>query len=278
MSRRLFDATEEVGERLARASHLLFCLDFDGTLTPLVDDPAEAYLSPQVQRVLRSLAHHERVSLVLVSGRARADLQTRVGIPGLIYAGNHGLEIGGDGFIFIESAAAALCAALEELAADLTEKLQHVPGAFVEDKGLTLSVHYRRTAVADREEVRRIVEAALAGPNTALRLTRGNEVFEIRPSVSWNKGSAVRWIKERLGKPDALTIYLGDDATDEDAFEVLPEAIRIRVGNPSETAAQYQLEGPADVRRFLEWVETLLRQEASSAAATERSQAGEPEA
>src|SRR5262249_5991479 len=133
MSRWLFDAMREVGEEVVLAPHLLICLDFDGTLTPFVEDPATASLSPQMQRVLRSLAGHEGVSLALFSGRERADLQTHVGIPGLIYAGNHGLEISGDGFIFIEPTAVACGKALKELAADLAQALQHVPGAFVED-------------------------------------------------------------------------------------------------------------------------------------------------
>src|SRR5262249_2229517 len=158
----------------------------------------------------------------------------RVGIPNLIYAGNHGLEISGDGLIFVEPTAAARCAALKELSADLASKLQHFPGVFVEDKGLTLSVHYRMAAATDREAVRRIAHDTLAGMNHMFRVTRGNEVFEIRPCVSWNKGTAVHWIKEQLGRPDALTIYLGDDVTDEDAFVTLPEAIRVKVGKQSE--------------------------------------------
>ncbi len=256
MSRSLFDAMPEVGEQLTRAAHLLLCLDFDGTLTPIVEDPATAYLSPPMQRVLRSLAGHERVTLAIISGRNRADLQVHVGIPGLIYAGNHGLEISGPGWFFVEPTAVSYCAALQLLAADLAKKVQHLPGAFVEDKGLTLSVHYRRVAAADRLEVWRLVHATLASRKHPFQLTTGDMVYEIRPRVDWNKGTAVGWIKEQLGKPDALVIYLGDDATDEDAFAVLGDGITIKVNGSSATAAHYHLEGPAAVRRFLEWLES----------------------
>jgi trehalose 6-phosphate phosphatase len=261
MSRWLFDATREVAEKVAQAPHLLLCLDFDGTLTPIVEDPATAYLSPQMQRVLRSLAGDERVSLAIISGRERADLQARVGIPGLIYAGNHGLEISGNGFIFVDPTAAACYMAIKELAVDLGEALEHIPGAFVEDKGLTLSVHYRQVAAADCEEVVRIVHAALANKKGAFLLTMGDLVHEIRPRVTGNKGTAVGWIQEQLRKPDALVIYVGDDATDENAFAAVPEGIAIKVGDSSETAAHFHLQGPGEVRRFLEWVASQVRQQ-----------------
>jgi trehalose 6-phosphate phosphatase len=278
MGRGLSDALREVRERLAQGPHLLLCMDFDGTLTPLVDDPAQATLSPDTRRVLLSLAAREGISLVLISGRSRADLQALVGIPGLIYAGNHGLEISGTGFIFVEPTAARCSKALKELAADLARKLQHIPGTSVEDKGLTLSVHYRQAAATDREEVQAIAHAATANTKHNFRLTRGNQVLEIRPRVPWDKGIAVRWIREQLGKPKALTIYLGDDVTDEDAFVALPEAITIKVGRTSETAAQYQLEGPAVVHRFLELVEPHLSRKAICVAATEGTGTGGEEA
>src|SRR5262245_24530434 len=120
MGRRLFDALPEVGARLARAPHVLMCLDFDGTLSHIVADPATATLSPTLRAILQSLAARENISLAIISGRERTDLLERVGIPDVIYAGNHGLEISGPGFIFIEPTATAHRAALQELAANLT--------------------------------------------------------------------------------------------------------------------------------------------------------------
>jgi len=266
MSRRLFDAMEEVGERVVRAPHLLLCFDFDGTLAPIAEEPALVCLSPHMRRVVLSLADHDGVSLAVISGRDRADLQTRVGIPGLIYAGNHGLEISGPGCVFVEPAAAARSAALKELAVDLADKLYPVAGAWVEYKGLTLSIHYRQVADADCAEVRRQVQAALASTEQLFQLTRGDKTYDIRPRVGWNKGTAIDWIREQLGLPDTLAIYLGDDTTDENAFRALPEGITVKVGGPSATAARYRLENPAEVRRFLEWVEGLLRQKTECAA------------
>jgi len=259
MSRPLFDAISEIGGRIERTPELLVCLDFDGTLTPLQDEPAQVSLAPHMQRALRALTGQRGLYLAVISGRERADLQSRLRLPGLIYAGNHGLEISGEGILFIEPTAAGCSDLIKKLAGELGRKLQAVAGAIVEDKGLTLSIHYRQVADGDVEEVRRLVHAALAGTDHPFQLTTGNKVYDIRPRVYWNKGSAVGWIKEQLGKPDILVVYVGDDVTDEDAFAALPDGITVKVGEPGETVAQYHLENQAEVRKFLEWLADLWR-------------------
>lgn len=246
------------GALVARASHLLVCLDFDGTLAPLVDDPAGAVLPVHVGRLVQALSEHPRVSVAIVSGRERVDLQTRVGIPGLVYAGNHGLEISGPGFVFIEPTALASCDQLKELTADLAARLQTVPGAVVENKGLTLTVHHRRVPSEQWEDLRRIVHAGLAQTSYPFLLTTGSQSYEVRPRVPWHKGTAVEWIRDRLGLRHALIVYVGDDQTDEDAFGRVRDGITVKVGLEGETAAQYRLPGSAQVPTFLEWLSARL--------------------
>jgi len=260
MTRPLFDATREIGAAIADAPHLLVCVNFDGTLTPFVDDPAQVFLPPHMERVLRALAQHERVSLAFMSGRNRAELQGHVGMPDVIYAGNHGLEISGPGFVFVERTAAVRSEALKEMAGTLAKKLERIDGAFLEDKGLTLSVHYRLVDSAQRPEVLRIVEATLADAGQPYALTKGDQAYEIRPRMNWNKGTAVGWIRDQVRKPDALLIYVGDDATDEDVFAAYPDGITVKVDNSTGTAAHYRLDGPAEVRRFLEWLYCRLQE------------------
>jgi trehalose-phosphatase len=261
MTKPLFDAVDEVGARIAAAPHRLLCLDFDGTLAEFVGDPTEARLPPHTEVALRALAEYDGLSLAVISGRDRADLQMRVGIPGLVYAGNHGLDIAGPGYLFVEPTAASRSEELRELADVLTDRLGAIEGAIVEYKGLTISVHYRLVADSDAEEVRRVVHATLAGSNHPFVLGAGDQVHEIRPRVNWNKGTAVNWIRKQFGYRDALPIYVGDDTTDEDAFAAIREdGIAIKVGNGTETVARYTLEDPAEVRKFLEWLDGLLRQ------------------
>jgi len=262
MCQPLFDAIHDVEERIRQASHVLLCLDYDGTLTHFAAHPLGACLSLHMERILMSLAEHGHASLAIISGRERADLQRRVGIPGLIYAGNGGLEISGPGFLFVEPTAAENSTALEKLAEQLAGNLGSINGVIVENKGLSISVHYRNVAAAEQADFLRLVHATLASAKHSFILGMGEKVFEIRPPVQWNKGNAVAWIQDKLGKVDLLSIYVGDDATDEIAIASLPDAITVKVGDALATAARYKLVGPAEVRKLLEWLDELLEHKA----------------
>jgi trehalose 6-phosphate phosphatase len=250
----LFDAMDDVRSHIIEARHIFLGLDFDGTLTPLKPNPQWPRLSPPFDNALRTLAVDPAVSVAILTGRERADLQERVGIPGLIYGGNHGLEISGPGFVFIEPTAARYSSELKELAATLSAKLKAIPGALVENKGLTLSVHYRQVAESEQEKVGQIVRASLANKEHPFHLTMGAMVYEIRPRAYWSNGNAARWIMEKLAQPQALPIYMGDDLSDEEAFIILEDGITVRVGEPGETKAKYCLPGPVEVWKFLDWL------------------------
>jgi trehalose-phosphatase len=259
MSRCLFDSLPEIEARLRHAPHLLLGLDFEGTLIPIPDVPTLARLPAATARVLQALAGQDRISLAIISGRERSDLQERIGIPNTIYAGNHGLDVSGPGCLFVDETAVAHGAALQVLAANLAAKLAPIPGALVEEKGLTLSIHDRLVAGDGHEEVRRIVHGVLSSSSHPFQLTTGNRVYDIRPRTSWHRGAALTWIRDQLRKPEPLTVYLGDDATDEDAFAAFPDGITVRVGGTGETAAHFQTAGPDEVQRFLEWIDGPLR-------------------
>jgi len=262
MTRDLFEALAEVHERITDAGHLLVCTDYDGALAPIVPHPDDAFLPKEMSDVLRSLARNERASVVVISGRERADLQARVDVPGLVYVGNHGLEISGPGFVYVEPSSLDAGLALEQLTTQLAQRLQSVSGVLVENKGLTASVHYRQVPPEDCEGVRRQVHAALATASHPFVLAAGDKVYEIRPRVYWTKVSALRWIQQKLDREDALVIYLGHDEPDEDAFTELTEAITIKIGEVENTAARYRLTGPKEVLRFLNWLERQIHEDA----------------
>jgi trehalose-phosphatase len=261
MSLPLFEHLDEVDRQLRAAPAVLLCAGFDGTLVPLMDSPNQVILPAAVHDLLRGLLacqEHDRpehrVVPFVISGRALAGLRQRVGVPGLILGGNHGLEIEGPGFSFIEPRAEECRPALRQLVKTLASRLAGLKGARVEDKGLTASVHYRQVAPDHQEEVRRQVHAVLAGSDHPFVLASGHKVFEIRPRVYWTKGNAVRWVAEQLGLSDALIVYLGDDITDEDAFAVLAEGITIKVGDPTQTTTRYYVSDPAAAQQFLAWL------------------------
>lgn len=276
MTRSLLGDLTEVSRRIDQASRIAVCIDFDGTLAPLVDHPAHARLAPRMEQALWELAGSSKVILTIISGRERGDLQARIGIPNIYYAGNHGLEISGDGVLFIEPAAAERCASLRDLAATLAERLRPIEGILVEDKGLTVTIHYRLVAEPLLEEVRRVVHATLAASSHPFLLGNAEKAYEIRPRVYWNKGTAVRWLLQLLKCEDALVIYLGDDVSDEEAFAALADGITVRIGVPAETAAHHHLEDPSHVEEFLIWLANHLMveqaiQDLSASVATGRS-------
>ena len=172
----------------------------------------------------------------------------------IIYAGNHGLEITGPGLHFIEPMAASQSEALEELARHLQVRLRYIPGVEVENKVLSASIHYRRASAEYVDHVYHAVRDSTEPVGHLFQVTQGLKVFDIRPRVPWDKGRAVRWIREALSERDALAFYLGDDLTDEDAFAAMPEAITISVGRAIGTCARYHLEAQDSVKDFLTWL------------------------
>ena len=207
--------------------------DFDGTLAPIVHSPKLARLPTVTRATLERLGARADCTVTIVSGRGRlADVRDRVGIDGLIYAGNHGLEIEGPGFKFVEPTAAA---SVRPGARDgrRTDAACGPTRRLVEPKGLTTSIHYRNVPSEHRDDLARIVHEAVGTDPTRFVLTTGHSVWEIRPRVAWHKGQAIHWVLQQLGDPmGRLVLYLGDDRTDEDAFACLPDGITVKVGSP----------------------------------------------
>jgi trehalose 6-phosphate phosphatase len=254
MSVPLFDALEEVSARVRAAPHLLLFADFDGALAPVYDNPAAATLSAEVRPLLCTLARSGKATVIVVSGRSAADLRGRADLAEVIVAGNHGLEIAGPGFEHVDPAVAQSAPAVAQLAAALGRTLDGIPGAFVEEKGLSVAVHYRHVAPELHEAVRNAIHGVLSNSSHPFVLTSGRLVYDLRPRVYWDKGTLVKWVAQYVGQPDALVVVVGGDATDEEAFHALPDGITVRVGPGPETAARYHLDGPDGVKKFLAWL------------------------
>jgi trehalose 6-phosphate phosphatase len=232
--------------------------DFDGTLSEIVNDADSARLTDGAAEALTSLSAHCPVAIL--SGRDLADVRQRIGLPGLWYAGSHGFELTGpDGKHHQNAEAAASIPVLAAAAAELADKLGDIPGVVVEHKRFGVAVHYRNAA---RDRVGEMSAAVRgAGQRTGLRVTTGREVIELRPDVDWDKGKTLRWvldyIRDNEDSNSLQPIYLGDDITDEDAFDAVADdgiAILVRHGDDGDraTAADYALDDPDRVREFTE--------------------------
>ncbi len=236
-------------------------LDYDGTLTPIVDTPAQAVLSDEMRTTVRRLG--DRCVTAVISGRGRADVQERVRLDNLFYAGTHGFDIVGPAGSGIgHQVGREFLPVMGELHQRLEGALAHVPGLLLETKGYSIAVHYRLVDDAAVSDVEAVVDGLLQD-YAGLRKTHGKKVFEIRPRFDWNKGKAVEWILQALGV-DHVPLYLGDDTTDEDAFEaVAGRGVGILVAEqPRPTAAGYRLRDDAEVGRFLQRLTRTLHEPA----------------
>ncbi|NQT46154.1 MAG: trehalose-phosphatase, partial [Candidatus Omnitrophica bacterium] len=236
---------------------LFLMVDFDGTLCPIVKRPALAKLDKVTKRVLERLQKNRKVLVAVISGRSLKDVKSKVGIKGIIYAGNHGLEISGPGIKFLHKEAAKTRARFDSIDKKLKSALRSIPGLLVEHKGLTASIHYRLVRKGDLARMHRLVRKVLDEHKRSGRISvfPGKKVYEIRPPVRWNKGRAVNWLlNHHKGlRRNVLAIYIGDDRTDEDAFHALrKKGITVRVGDPAKRSlAQYYLKDTRDVSKFL---------------------------
>jgi trehalose 6-phosphate phosphatase len=239
-------------ERLTGASGLLLCLDFDGTLAPIVDDPDDATMTRAAEALLRRLAGDPDVTVALVSGRSLTDLRERAGLDGVQYAGNHGLEWDDGSGRTVAEPIRETRPAVERALGTLREELADVPGCRVEDKGLTGTVHYRETPAERTDDVVGTVEDVVTSTD-GIRCTRGKAIFELRPDVPAGKGRAVERLREQY--PDYVPMFVGDDVTDEDGFRaVADDGIGVLVGDRSDTAASMRVPDTDGVAMLLAWL------------------------
>jgi trehalose 6-phosphate phosphatase len=254
---------DELACRLAGKVRAVF-LDYDGTLTPIVDRPEDAVISQGMRNAVRRLA--KRCPVCVVSGRDRRIVQELMGLNDLIVAGSHGFDIWSPEGTIEREEGTEFEALLDRVKTRLHEELDLIEGALVEPKRTSVAAHYRLVSDEERPRVKEVVDTILAEHPDKLRLTPGKMVYEIQPKIEWDKGRAVLYLLETLDldREDVVPLYLGDDVTDEDAFEALANrGIGIFVGSSDDpeaagrtTAADYILLSTEEVRQFLD---TLAR-------------------
>ena len=247
-------ALEHVHEIARSGDRPAVFLDYDGTLTPIVSHPEDAWLPESMRQTLRSLA--ARVPVAILSGRDLDDVRGRVLVDGIVYAGSHGFDIAGAGGLRRELGAAYL-PVLDIAETELREALDEIPGAQLERKHFSVAAHYRNVNESDAFRVAQAVDA-VAARHRELRRMDGKKVYELLPDIDWDKGKAVIWLLEtlKLERGKVLPIYIGDDRTDEDAFSALEKrGVAILVSEqPQVTAASYWLHNPEEVEEFLQKV------------------------
>ncbi|KAL3498675.1 hypothetical protein ACH5RR_041407 [Cinchona calisaya] len=269
----------------ARNRRIVMFLDYDGTLSPIVDDPDRAFMSSDMRSALRSVANY--FPTAIITGRSRDKVYELVGLTELYYAGSHGMDImfpdrdaeptkhsgcikatdllGKEVNLF--QPASEFLPMIDEVFRTLVENTKDIKGAKVENHKFCTSVHYRNVDEKNWPIIAQRVHDIL-NSYPRLRLTHGRKVLEVRPVIEWDKGKAVEFLLESLGlgnSPDVLPIYIGDDSSDEDAFKVLRAEIQgygiIVSAVPKESKAFFSLRDPSEVKEFLEALVRMKEQE-----------------
>ena len=229
-----------LGENIGR--HPVFLFDFDGTLAEIALTPDEVNFKPFTKYLIEKIAGSLPVGII--SGRMLGELKKLVGINGIYYSGNHGIEIEGPGLHFIEPASSESINLMAELLKELRHKLS-LYKCLIEDKKYSISIHYRTIdpkRVNDLLfDVSRILEKPLN--RKEIKILNGKKVVEVKPPVEWNKGKGVEIIMRHLKNVDT-PVFFGDDLTDEDAFETvnLLNGVSALIGNErSSTKAKFKL-------------------------------------
>ncbi|KAL9406289.1 hypothetical protein Peur_003261 [Populus x canadensis] len=263
-------------------------LDYDGTLSPIVDDPDNALMSDDMRFAVRNFAKY--FPTAIISGRSRDKVYQLVGLTELYYAGSHGMDILGPvrkavsndhpncnesttdqqgKEVNLFQPAREFIPMIDEVFRTLVEDTKGIKGAKVENHKFCVSVHFRNVDEKNWQSIAQCVQDIL-DKYPRLRKTHGRKVLEVRPMIDWNKGKAVEFLLESLGlsnRDDVLPIYIGDDLTDEDAFKVLREGNRgcgiLVSSRPKETNAVYSLRDPSEVMKFLNSLVTWKKVDAS---------------
>lgn len=259
------DATSR---RLAAAEALVIGLDFDGTLAPIVADPGRAVFSPRARAALAGLARARGTVVGIFTGRALDDIRARVGLPDLCYAGNHGAEMVWGarrfGFAADPEGAAREAALLADLAPGLRALAAGEPGAILEEKGLSFSLHYRDVAPGRQAEFAERAARWLDVQAAPVARGAGKGVIEVRPAGRAGKEAAFRvaleWAAAILGRAP-LAVYVGDDINDEAAIGAARDAggVGVAVGERPSPSATHRLADPGAAAAWLRWLAAARR-------------------
>jgi len=252
----LWSRWPDVEERIRGAGYALLLLDFDGTVAPITPVPDEATLPRNTKSVLRRISRSRRTTLAVVSGRTVADLRRLVGLRKVTYIGNHGLETWWNGRRSEVAVPRVSRQAIARLRPRVASLLADFPGALIEDKRSSICVHYRLVSARRATLLRSAIwrEVIAFEQSGGLNVMSGKRVLEIRPNLHWTKGDACLALMRQMRRRSVLPIYIGDDRTDEDAFEALSDGITIRVGPHRRSHATYYVRNIGEVIAFLEWM------------------------
>ncbi|MDD3296317.1 MAG: trehalose-phosphatase [Candidatus Omnitrophica bacterium] len=255
--------SQDLNKLFKNARRVFLLLDYDGTLAPIVKNPSLAKMPPVIKKKLECLLKRKKILIGIISGRSLKDVREKTGVKNLFFAGSHGAEIffRGKKFIIPKIAKGSSGKLLGIVKRRIKTAFKRFPGVIYEDKPFTFSIHYRNMTFSQARRVVKEVKDNVSDVRRAggLRLKYGKKVIEVVPRVSFGKFDAVKFFYKKINKKNNdITVFVGDDLTDEDIFKNLDRRdIGIRVGKSKLSAAEYFLKNTSEVGKFLDFVSKL---------------------
>jgi trehalose 6-phosphate phosphatase len=248
----LFQDWDAIAEKIRTSQHVSIFLDFDGTLVAPAPLPHQVRVQAQTHRTLQKLAHRRHVTLAVISGRRRSELQHFIPSARVRYFGLYGWERNGALTLSTEEEMDLLRAHVV-----LTEQLRVFPKLWIEAKGMSLSIHLRDVPAESLRRARLAVRRLMV-PFARLHLFENKIDIEVVPRSIRDKGAAVSALLNSPAMSQDFTLFFGDDFSDEPAFAALRNGVSVLVGEPRPTHAQYHLKGPKEVTAALARLEQAL--------------------
>ncbi|HNZ28436.1 MAG TPA: trehalose-phosphatase [Candidatus Goldiibacteriota bacterium] len=244
-----------------RCGRMLFCFDFDGTLSDIVKNPDKAQPVKNGEKSVERLAALKGCIVCVISGRRIYDLKKRFKVKNIIYCGNHGAEIQGRGISYRFRLDEAYKKSVKCASFLVWGALKKIPGFIKENKGYVTAFHYRNVSAPDRLKVERWFRNFADAGNSMIRIRKGNKVFEILPAIFTGKAQAIRLIAEKEQIPEQGVFFAGDDTTDIEAFKELgKKTVKVFIGRKTVTAADMLLKSPQELVLLLEIMMDLMKE------------------
>jgi trehalose 6-phosphate phosphatase len=252
---------KNIQQQISKSHRIYLFIDYDGTIVPIKKQPHLAVLSSKTKTIIAQLVIDPNIFVGIITGRSLTDIRNLVRINHILYAANHGFQIHHNKRTWIHPDAMQVLPLLNKVEAILIKALIPIKKVLVENKGLTLSVHYRNVRASDIPRLKIKMKQIIQPYQELLKLTSGKKVIEIRPNITWDKGYAILRILQIVRVPKkSVIIFIGDDKTDEDAFKILPsDALKVSVGRKASSYANYYVKGPTEVRYLLEQLVSLTK-------------------